>query len=731
MSNTTFKIAATSLLATVSAIGLLSASPAIAQPKPQLEEIIVTAQRRVEALQNVPISITVASGKDLEKAGIRRMDEIGMVTPGVQIGRVGIFTQPAIRGITSQLAGTQTENNVAVYVDGMYIPSGRGLNMDLVNIAQISALKGPQGTLFGRNATGGAIMVQTLDPSMTDFVGHVAVSYSRYNDTQLQGYFSVPLGDKFAWNVAGSYRRSNNYIKNSNGQNTAELRNYSVSTKLRWEPTDNLTISLKGETFRNTDGRALAFTMENYTLIPAATMDRRDNHTSSGYPVHDYVYQHTYMGKIEWDLGFAKLASLTSYQLERGNLQYDLDGSPVNAFNLYTKDRQRTVQEDINLTSMTPGRLQYTVGFYYFNGKADTPTNYQGAVLARVQSSFQNTKAWAGYVDVTYEVVPQLFLNAGLRYSHESRATTVLAGAAQTVAVPSATNTGKASFNRATPRAVVRYQLDPSSNIYASYSRGFRSGFVTASPPYNYVAPEKIDAFEVGYKTARDRFSFNAAAYYYDYKNLQVSSTQIINGVNATVTANAASAEIYGAEAQVISRVTDEFNVNAGLAYTHARYKSYPNAGLSVLNAAGTSNVSTCPNAAPPPATVPCTQNWSGRQISRSPDWTANLGIDYTVTGSVGELVLSGVLSYTSSYSTVKGDLFPGTTRFRYGTGAYALLNLQAAFTPANLQNFTLTVGATNVTDRRYNFYYSGNAFGDYHVLGQPATWTVRADYRF
>jgi iron complex outermembrane receptor protein len=649
------------------------------------------------------------------------MDELGMLTPGVQISRVGIFTQPAIRGVTSFLAGTQTENNVAVYVDGYYIPSGRGLNLDLVNVAQISALKGPQGTLFGRNATGGAIMVQTLDPDMTATTGHVMVSYSHYNDTQIQGYLSTPITDKLAVNVSAAYRRSDNYIKDISGQNTTELKNYDVSTKVRWEPTDNLTVSLKGETLRNTDGRALAFTMEGHVLAkvlnPAAVVTFADNKTSNNYPVHDWVYQHTYAGKIEYNLGWAKLASLTSYQLERGNLRYDLDGSTTNIFNLYTLDRERTVSEDLNLTSASSGPLQYVVGFYYFDNTADTPTNYQGAVLARVQSTFQTTKSYAGYGDVTYEAMPQLFLTAGLRYSHEKKDLLVLVGAAQTVGF-----TGAVSFNRATPRGVIRYQLDSNSNVYASYSRGFRSGLIAATAPYNYVAPEKIDAYEVGYKTARDRINVNAAGYYYDYKDLQVSSTQIINGVNSTVTNNAATAEIYGAELQVTGRVTEAFNVNTGVAWTHARYKSFTNAGVSALSPVTGLNTSTC-------AGVPCTQDWSGRQIARAPDWTANIGVDYTIDSSIGKTVLAGTLAYTSSYTPVKGDLLNG--EFRYGNKGYALLNLRAAFTPANLERFTLTVGGTNVTDHRYYFYRSGNAFGDYHVLGQPATWSVRADYAF
>ena len=143
-----------------------------------VEEVVVTAQRRAESLQNVPISITVASGEQLENAGVSRLENISLIAPAVQLSRIGVYTQPAIRGVTTTLAGNY-ENNVSVYVDGYYLPFTRGLNLDLVNIGQVQVLKGPQGTLFGRNATGGAILIQTLDPSMTERSGRVNATYRK------------------------------------------------------------------------------------------------------------------------------------------------------------------------------------------------------------------------------------------------------------------------------------------------------------------------------------------------------------------------------------------------------------------------------------------------------------------------------------------------------------------------------------------------------------------------
>jgi len=178
-----------------SVIGITTALAAAAQDAPSgssLEEIVVTAQRRAESLEDVPISVTVASGEQLENAGVSRLEDIAIVAPAVQLSRTGVYTQPAIRGVTTTLAGNY-ENNVGIYVDGYYLPFTRGLNVDLVNIDNVQVLKGPQGTLFGRNATGGAILIQTLDPSMTERTGRLNVAYRRFDDKQVQGYFSTPF----------------------------------------------------------------------------------------------------------------------------------------------------------------------------------------------------------------------------------------------------------------------------------------------------------------------------------------------------------------------------------------------------------------------------------------------------------------------------------------------------------------------------------------------------------
>lgn len=697
----------------------------------RLEEVVVTAQRRSESLEDVPISITVASGEQLLNAGVTRLQDIALVAPAVQLSRIGVYTQPAIRGVTTVLAGNY-ENNVAIYVDGYYLPFTRGLNTELVNIDQVQVLKGPQGTLFGRNATGGAILIETLDPSMTERSGRVKATYKRFNDAQVQGYFSTPLTQSLAWNIAGSYRESDGYIENVSGFDTAPIENYNVTTKFRWEPTDALAISGKYETLSVSDGNALAVTYAGRSLVeflnPGTYVEPRDHHTSVNFPIRNSARQHTAAATIEYDFGWGKLNSVTAYQREDDKLHYDLDGTQLQVFEQRTRDRNQVISEDLNLTSTGEGPLQYVVGLYYFDSKLETLDNASlnalsgPAVYVTGQINTSKTEAFATYADLTWEAMPRLFLTGGIRYSDETKDVNVVCPVLSPGCPSPVFFDDEESFDSWTPRAVARYELDDNSSVYASFSKGFKSGLINIASPFNKVDPEKIDAWEVGYKTARADWRLDAAAYYYDYTDLQVSSLQIVNGINTAITTNAATAEIYGAEMQFSAGLTDDLNVRAGVAYTHARYKDFPDASANAINVVGL-NTTTCGGA-------PCTQDWGGKRLTRAPDWTGNVGADYTFQTGVGQFVLAGNVAFTSAYAPVRGDLDVNGA-YRYVEDGYTMINMRAGWSPVDNDAFTLSVIGENLGDTRYYFYRTGNAFGDYHVLGQPRTLGVSAEYRF
>jgi iron complex outermembrane receptor protein len=704
-----------------------------------VDEVVVTAQKRAERLEDVPISITVASGESIERAGISRMEDLARIAPAVQVSSNGIYAQPVIRGISSTLVGAAAENNVAIYVDGVYMPFQRGLNMDVANIRQIQVLKGPQGTLFGRNATGGAILIETLQPSMSERSGRFAVSYGRFDDKRVQGYFSTPLSDILAMNVTGYYRKSDGYIKDVAGFDSAPIENYNVNIQFRLEPSDRLTLTPSVYTSRISDARSLANTLEGYTLaaILAPTTPfvlNRRNRTSLTHKPVNWTILNSVQLKAEYDLGWANFTSQSYFGKEHSFSHLEFDGTPAQVFDIFFHEYGRSLTQEVNLTSTGEGPLSYVLGAFYFDSRTRSEDSFSrtGAVGPYLpnQNALWNTKAYAAYADFTWRAMDRLYLTGGIRYSHEKKDGMVWAGnGGALLAAP------QASFNSTTPRVVVRYELADSTNVYASWTKGFKSGVLSSAPPYNIVDPEKITAYEVGFKTVGERFRFEAAAYYYDYTDMQVQTIiSVTNAQGATslfgVPSNAAAAEVYGAEAQLSLEVTERLGVSANVAYTHARFTDFRNASINGLNATRTLNVSSCPNPAPPPATAPCTADLTGQRLPRSPDWTANLSADYTIPVSVGKIVLSGNLSYSSSYAPTRSDLGVNGTGYRYDQGDILLLTLRGAWTSPD-EHWTVSVYGNNITDERYYLLRTGNFVGDYHVEAEPATWGVRLDYRF
>jgi len=726
------------LLTAASALVWTSSAHAAGTPSrqpPVLEEVVVTAERRSEVLENVPIAITAATGAALEKRGLTRLEDINQLAPAVSLARIGIFLQPVIRGVTTNVA-TFGENNVAIYLDGFYIPSSRGLNVELANLKQVEILKGPQGTLFGRNATGGAFLLQTLDPSLTERSGHAQATIGNYSDKRAQLYFSTPITDTLAFNFAGSVHSSHSYLKDIGGFDPAPIRLYSLKAKLLFEPTDRLSLLASYMNSRVSDGRANSSTNVGRSLslfqFPNVPIATASNTTSYNHPQISDVYQNMATLKATYDFGWAKIASYTSRLLERSALIQEAgDMSPVQFNESYSHERWNTFTQEVNLTSSAPGKLQYVLGAYYFDNKQRSPydsfTRGLGATtFTRSQTADINTKAYAFYADATYQAAEPLFLTLGVRYSHEKKdqllfnATNNFAGLGPFIQ----------KWNSFTPRAVIRYNIAERTNVYASVSQGFKSGFINTTSPFSPVAPEKITAYEVGYKTAAGGIRFDAAAYYYDYKDLQVTTVLVINNVFASLTNNAATAKIYGVDAQISATPMENLNVTAALGYTHARYGTYVNAVVNIPSATTGLNSSTCANPSPPPATTICVQDWSGRRIQRSPDWTATLSADYTIPVSFGELVLSGNASYQSFFLPSRTDRGLNGSGYRYGQPATAQLNLQGAWVaPGN--RWRLTGYVNNVTNTRVKYSYSGSSFGDSKIYAWPRTYGAKIDVNF
>ncbi len=699
---------------------------AAASEATRVDEVVVTAQRRAEKLEDVPASVSVVNGDTLASSGIVRFQDLGQSVVGVQIARTGVFTQPAIRGVTTLISGGGYENNVGVYIDGFYQSDAVAINADLANIQDVEVLKGAQGTLYGRNATGGAILVNTLRPS-DKLEGSVSAGYGRFNEKSVGFYVSGPIVDRVKGSIAGYWRKNDGYIRDVSGFDAAPFSTGTVRAKLEIDPIDDVTVTLGYNHLYLNDPRSATYV--EYAQLPAGfTGTSLRDQSSVNFRTINLVKSDDYTILTEVKTPIGKLTSHTGYTEKTPYIIYDFDGDKQQKLAASGLSSQRTWQQGVDYSIDVIPKLDLVVGgFYYYDKYANRDgSGFAGGVRFTQTSLGITTEAYSGYIDGTYQVSDKLFVTAGGRYSHEEKTVayrTTVGALANTLLTPRS-----ASFKRFTPRFSVRYQITDETNIYASFSKGFKSGtYATAVGPPALEIPikqESVNSYEVGVKTVGSNWRWSSAAYYYDYTNLQVSTTQIINGLLTQILGNAKSAEIYGVESEVTANLTDQFEVGAGIAYNHARYKD-------LKNAVGTGvNPTTGLNAT-------AIQNWSGLSMVRAPDWTANVHGTYKTPMFGGETALTGSVAYSSKYipnnpSTFETQTVPPNTNKaqRFYTKGYTLVNLQAAWTDPS-EKFTVSVYGNNVFNDRYLLTNSGSTFGSYRQFNEPRTYGTRLKYAF
>lgn len=723
-------------------------------------EIVVTAQRRAERSVDVPITVATLSAETLTTANVRELADISKVTPSLRFDNAGAFVQPTIRGIGTAVTTSGGGGNVGIYVDGFYSPNPLATNMQLMNVTNIQVSKGPQGTLFGRNTTGGAIQVQTADPS-TETSGKIKLSYGRFNEFRGQAYATFGIGENVAMDVEGLYARGDGWQRDiSNGlRRVGDYENWSVRLGLKADLSDNVSVMIRYQHAENDDPRALlAATYFNPNPVAPDTI-------VSGTPIFAGPGQFTFdpdlvasgtdpeffrsksdviQGTIKADLGFAKLASYTQWRKETVNASQELDYSGADVFQLGLPNFNETFSQELLLTS-TPGpKLQWTAGLFYFQNRDTYETYVDNLPIfqpffpafdftnghERQGGSSTTTKSYAAFVDLTYELSPQWFLTAGVRYSHDIVDNAYYNGNIFNGANPlSRTYVAPISSDTFTPRAVIRFKPNDRSSIYASYTRGYKAAVIDVggscqngpSPqnptPFkcNDVQPETIDAFEVGYKYDDRALSLELSAFYYNYKNLQIS--YFLSSQASIV--NAAKSRIYGLDGQIRYRVSDSFEISAGAAWTHARYVEFNNAPI----------YQSCVGA-PVGSCGPLDSFYVDRSLTlrnvtmqRAPTFTGNIAARYTADLGGGKLVLSGNLFYSST-------VYAGPSGIQFPQKGYETLALRAEWTDPS-ERYTIGLWGDNVTNSRYRtqVQYANNGIGA--NWSKPTTFGIDLGAKF
>ncbi|HEX7858533.1 MAG TPA: TonB-dependent receptor [Sphingobium sp.] len=692
-------------------------------------DIIVTAQRRAERTQDVPISITAITGDALQQANVQQLGDIAKLSPATRFDYQANFVQPTIRGVGSSVVTSGGGSNVGIYMDGFYSPNPLANDFQLLSVQGIQVLKGPQGTLFGRNTTGGAILVSTAQPSH-DLHGMAQVSYGRFDKVMAQGYVTGGLTDRIAADLEGSYSRGNGYVQNivPGPDHPGKYENWSIRTGLKFDVSDKMSFLVRyihqdvndptnvmAATLIQ-DGRIYAPFQGLPQQLPSALVPtgyRDVGITDRARPSFRFkgdIFQLT----GNFDLGFGDLVSYTQYRHERSTLYTDNDQTAADiAFNIIPVN-DKTFTQEFLLTSKPGGPLQWTTGLFYFNyidafGPIQIGTN--PSTIFVIGNSHSRTQSIAAFVDATYEVVDNLFLTAGARYSHDvfdegSFRLRVNGGPLLT------NNSYPATINdRVTPRVVLRYAIDNHSSVYGSYTRGYKAA-LTDVIAGGQVKPEIMDAFEIGFKHASRKFSFNLASWYYNYRDLQVS----VYEMNLSKILNAANARIYGVEGDVHYSVTPDFEVNASAAYVNAKYKQFPTSAQFQM----CSDIATCGTNYGQFILYPI--DGSGFRMQRAPEFTGTIGARYGLDLAGGRLALSANLYHTSSF------YFDLAQQFRQDP--YNLLGLRAEWTDPS-DSLTLAVYGDNVTNEKYFTQVVAHSPGIGSVGGEPVSWGVSLRYKF
>jgi len=680
-------------VACAGAFGLMTSVAAAqgqAAPAPYaLDEVVVTAQRRSERLQNVPIAVTAIDAQKIQAAGIVQVTDLGKITPSLLTSQGSGFITPYIRGIGSRAITPGNESTVATYVDGVYQTDKQGILLSgFSDVQRVEVLRGPQGTLFGRNATAGAILMTTKGPSdrLTFNVD------GTYGSDEWGGRLFVagPIASTLSGSVAVFLRHETPYIRNLNpangaGSKTGDAEGKGVRAKLKWAPTEDFSAVLAADYVDTWDAgpwtpQAIAGT--GLTAGEGAARAR-------GIAIPDIRDQRpVYAGEVKpkihakgqgqsltmnWDLPFVSIKSITAHRQDSTSGRLDLDGTPVPLFYFTTDLRSHVWQQELNVSSRSEGPFSWIGGVYYLHMRdgyqnldqnVGIPFPYTPQRLAALapgashtnQFSYVTIRSLGVFGEVTYKFTDATRVTLGIRYTDEKHtldsdniAVTVLpdgAGGLRTVSTRTAdacartpTCTGLSTpFSKYTYRAVLTHNFTPDVMAYASYNRGFKSGVYNISTITNIAAtrPETVDAFEVGFKSELlgRRLMLNGAAYYNDYKDLQVPVTT--PGNNTQISINAARARISGLELEARFRATENLTLSAaGSTFLKREYKSFPNCSVYTPAAAGNTTTSGA-----------CT----GKRLPGTPD-TFNVQADYTMPLSSGAtLNFNALYAYSSTF---------------------------------------------------------------------------------
>jgi len=750
---------------------LVAAAPAYAQNESEeavteedssgLGTIVVTAQRRAEDQQDTPISVSTLTDEFLTNNDVRTLEDLTGSVPGfVATNSVNYGSAPlSIRGVGGVNGGANIFNDepVAVYLDGVYIGRLSFSTSDLVDIGNVQVLRGPQGTLFGRNATAGALIATTANPT-NEFEGYIEAGYNSLEEFRIAGAISGPLiPDVLAARVAVGYSDRQGYGNNlATGNPIGGSEDLTIRGKLKLTPGDNLTVnaiieyqdrSAEPATLQLAEVEAgfsnpLTPRAGLQDLIESRNFDIDGNNSFSSEALTASI-------SINYDFGAIELDSISAFRSYDFDGSQDSDGTGSNLFTNFGSARNDQYTQEIRLSSKFEGPFSFIIGGFYIHEDnelspfvIDNQAGLFGLGTTAQFDSVQNLDSWAIFGDATLEITDRLSLTAGLRFSREIKDFSVTeqvevlnggtippippAGALGGLTLPAGTPlppfpaggitfSDSETFNDASPRVVIDYKASDDVLLYASYSQGFKSGGFNSFGLTAAFNPEEINAFELGVKSELfdGILRANLSGFYYDYSDLQVRVGVPIGGVDIQ---NAASAEVLGAEAEFTAVPTDGLTLTANFAYLDATFGegTLPAIAPTALFPIGA-----------PVALAP--QSIDGNRLSRAPELQIYLAANYEFyVENLGNIALRADWKYQSEVFFL--EVNQGDNTFREGPSNE--LGLRATLTTLN-DKLDISVFGQNITDNRYVTQVTQLGSFPNGALNEPRKIGVQAKLRF
>lgn len=645
-----------------------------AAPQAGIDDIIITASRRAENVQRSALSIQALSGDALRNANVTKAEDLSSVATGVQIGTGGAFAQAYIRGVGNYATQAYAESAVAFNLDGVYISrtwATRGMFYDL---ERVEVLKGPQGTLYGRNASGGAINVITAKPKLGQVSGFVEGQLGNYELRQGIAALNLPLSETLAVRASGQIVDRDGYLTDGYDDESTQAGRL----QLLWKPNSDISLLVSGQ-YQHAGGNGAGsiltpqlpgnkFRGSADPAVQAITLSEPGTGSLLTYPLDDGYLDATIYSlsaELNWDMGFAMLTVLPAY---RDSKLHILGYLP--SFAVWNDEHNRQTSVEVRLGN-DGERLKWVLGAFYFNELTDPAPSggrdflvNQGINAVLSEDIDLRTRSYAIFGQATFSVTDALRLTGGLRYTYERKIhREALVGYSfphpgcfdpSSPVPPLFCRTdipidARETFNSVTYKAGFEYDLAPHSMAYASISSGFKSGGFYQAPPPNTFKPEKLQAFEAGIKNRflDNTLQVNIEAFYWKYTDHQESYTgpTTLPGFYTFLTVNAGQAKSHGADLDTVYRPTPADELSLKVQFNKTKYDEFQ---FPYLTGAFGPPVTGC--AVGPLTNGVQTIDCAGKPLVRAPKWTGTAGYNHTFDlDAAGKLVAAADVQFGSA----------------------------------------------------------------------------------